>query len=459
MKKYLYLNIFIWGAFLSLLLVSCDSFLDADSPIDAVPEDEVFQSDATATSAVNGLYARFMGTNTPTLMFNGGIGVMTGLGADEIHDFDGEYQDYENNEIIYTEFGPVVTIWTTTYEMIYHINACIKGLEGNTLITPDLRDDLLGQAYFIRALSYFYMTNLYGPLPIVTETEYEENRLKSRSPSSEVYELILSDLSKAETLMKAPDAQNIRANLNAVLALDARVQLYLEEYENAADRATSLIEASYGLDSLDQVFKRTSVETIWQVDGVLPTYPNTFDAYFYSPEVGGVPSYTVTDDLLDSFEDGDKRKEQWIGSYKYIDSVTYYYPNKYTQIYDAPATESNVIFRLAEQYLIRAEARAHLGDLDGAASDLNEIRKRAGLKDYDGAVEKIALLEAIAHENRIEFFSEWGHRWFDLKRTGKIDEVMTAFKPGVWKNTAHLWPIPQTEINKNPNLLPNNDGY
>src|SRR5690606_33452932 len=113
---------------------------------------------------------------------------------------------------------------------------------------------------------------------------------------------------------------------------------------------------------------------------------------------------------------------------------------------------------LSEQYLIRAEARAQLGDLKDALKDLNLIRKRAGLepKVLNG---KSELLDAIFRERQVELFAEWGHRWLDLKRTGEVDGVMekVALQKGgdTWTSDKQWWPIPQQELHNNPNLTQN----
>src|SRR5690606_34695087 len=120
--------------------------------------------------------------------------------------------------------------------------------------------------------------------------------------------------------------------------------------------------------------------------------------------------------------------------------------------------EYSVVMRLAEQYLIRAEARAQQGNLagpNGAESDLDMVRNRAGLDDVVG-MGKNALLDAIMRERRVELFTEFGHRWLDLIRTGRADSVL-ATKPD-WDAQDKLWPIPQRELDTNPNLT-QNDGY
>ena len=118
-----------------------------------------------------------------------------------------------------------------------------------------------------------------------------------------------------------------------------------------------------------------------------------------------------------------------------------------------------MVLRFAELYLIRAEARAQQNKLTGAnsaASDINVIRTRAGLSNTT-ATTQAALLLAVEKERQVELFTEWGHRWFDLRRTGRIDAVLSAVKP-TWKPTAALFPIPYLEIQRNP-LLTQNNGY
>jgi len=117
-----------------------------------------------------------------------------------------------------------------------------------------------------------------------------------------------------------------------------------------------------------------------------------------------------------------------------------------------------MVLRLAEQYLIRAEARLQQGnDLTGAAGDLNAIRHRAGLADMStGSASD--LMTALTHEKQIEFFAEWGHRWLDLKRWGTATSVLSADKGITVTTSALLFPIPVADIIADANLR-QNPGY
>jgi starch-binding outer membrane protein, SusD/RagB family len=167
--------------------------------------------------------------------------------------------------------------------------------------------------------------------------------------------------------------------------------------------------------------------------------------------------------LLTAFEANDNRKVSWVGSIL-SGGITYNYPNKYKKgNFDVaqPITEYSMVLRLAEQYLIRAEARAKQNNLSGAIADLDTIRTRANLPKLADNLSKDQVLAATEQERRIELFTEWGHRWLDLKRTNRIDAVMTnvAVKKGTtWNSDWQYYPIPLTDIQRNRNLM-QNTGY
>jgi len=191
---------------------------------------------------------------------------------------------------------------------------------------------------------------------------------------------------------------------------------------------------------------------------------NTQDAYYFilpstGPNISGQSSY-LSSNLLNSFETGDNRRTNWVGSVT-VAGTTYYYPYKYkANGLNAQVSEYAMMLRLGEQYLIRAEARAQQGNISGSATDLNTIRTRAGLANT-AANSQPALLAAITHERQVELFTELGQRWLDLKRNGNVDAIMSVacpLKGGTWNTNQQLYPLPLGDLQKDANLT-QNPGY
>jgi len=112
------------------------------------------------------------------------------------------------------------------------------------------------------------------------------------------------------------------------------------------------------------------------------------------------------------------------------------------------------MLRLAEQYLIRAESNAHLSNFDEARRDINYIRQRAEMLDFHSVDDKATVLLEVEAQRKLELMCEWGHRWLDLKRTGRADGILSAIKPK-WDSWDIWYPIPQDEITNNPNMEQN----
>jgi hypothetical protein len=240
------------------------------------------------------------------------------------------------------------------------------------------------------------------------------------------------------------------------MALLARAYLYRQRWSDAETAASAVIGSGlYSLDSLNNIFLASSNEAILQLTNPGLTY--TWDGYFLAQAISSVPRYQLTPTLLNAFEPGDGRKTHWIKATT-VSGTTYYSPYKY-KVSGSTATtalELTTILRLTEQYLIRAEARAQQGNTTDAATDLNIIRKRAGLAPTT-ATSAADLLAAIYHERQVELFSELGHRWLDVKRTGQADAVFGLDKSG-WTSAATLYPIPYTDMQRDP-YLTQNAGY
>jgi hypothetical protein len=365
--------------------------------------------------------------------------------------------------------------WRNFYNYIFTCNSVIEGLQGSVGLTPVVEQQLMGEAKFMRALFYFYLVNLYGDVPLVLGTDYKANSQVARMPATRVYQQVVADLKDAQGLLtnSFPDLTLLKTSLErvrptrwAAMALLARVYLYTGDWPNAEAQADSVIAHSplFGLSALTSVFLKNSTEAIWQLQPVTTgSITNTSDAVaFIIPASGPSVSYPVylSSHVTDSFETGDKRRTTWVGSVV-AGGKTYNYPYKYkVNAAAAPVSEYLMVLRLAEQYLIRAEARVQQGNAAGVA-DLNVIRTRAGLSGYAGSMDKASLLSAILHERKVELFCELGHRWLDLKRTGKADAVMSAVTPtkgGAWSATDQLYPLSAGDLQEDPNLVQNR-GY
>lgn len=471
-----------------IIISSCKKIVDVGPPSTQITSENVYSSDASAIAVLNGLYTKLSATNYSTSATIPTITMWAGLSADEFTLWSGatlaNQIAYYRNELKAQSPAAGPEFWNNVYPLIYICNSAIEGLNASAMLTPLVKQQLIGEAKFMRAFFYFYLVNFYGDVPIVLNTVYTVNALLPRSPKEMVYEQIVLDLKDAQSLLldgyvkgdgvslySIASAEKVRPNKAVATALLARVYLFIERWSDAEIQATAVISnISYDTVSLNKVFLKNSKEAIWQLQPVtFGAITNTPDAVTFVLTVapaGANNSHPVflSQRLLIAFELGDQRKlpGNWINAY--TDALgTYYYPYKYKDVSTgttATPTEYLTIFRLSEQYLIRSEARAQQGNIIGAQSDLNIIRRRAGLANTN-ANDKSSLISAIFRERQVELFSELGHRWLDMKRSSIIDSVMTVvtiLKGGTWKSSQQLYPLPVSDLLRNPNLA-QNGGY
>lgn len=445
-----------------LLVSSCDSFVEVDLPESQLTNTAVFDNYNTASAALTDIYSKLRDqgllSGTPS-----GLSNQLGNYSDELSCYsapgDPALLFYTNS--LLASNTTIAEYWNISYNQIYAANAIIQGIENSNALTDKQKNTLKGQSLFVRALLHFYLTNLYGAVPYVTSIDYKSNNIVKKSARAEVYLNLISDLESAVSLLEPTygNPDRIVPNKFTAQALLARVYLYKEDYSQASNAASAVLNASqlYALeDNLDLVFRKASKETLWQLQPSVEG-KNTDEAGSFIFFSGPPPLVALTDDLVNSFAANDLRKSSWILAVS-DGTDTWYHCYKYKEFeYTPTSVEYSIVFRLAEQYLIRAEARAFEGDLIGAKEDLDKIRKRAGLNPTP-AITKEELLEAIEKERRWELFTEYGHRFFDLKRSRRIDAVLSVKKPG-WNTTDVLFPLPQNELSVNLNLRPQNSGY
>lgn len=458
LRKYLFLLITAGS-----LLTGCKKLVTVDQPTNQLLTSAVFQNDNTAKLAVTGMYNNMAnGSLQANRYYTTIIPAMT---ADELYFYTNTTLDqYRYNSILATD-NSNYQIWQESYQTIYYANAIIEGTQASAGMTESYKNTAIGEARFIRAWLHFNLLNFYGDVPLITTTNVSETALAPRTATATVYEQIIADLKDAQTLLDTANLKSTnktRANKWAATALLARVYLFTGDWANAEAQATAVINNTglyslYSTAEMNTVFQANSKEAIWQLIHQQSTAGYTYLGSQLLPGTSTSPKFVLTNQLLNAFEAGDKRKANWTNTIN-VSTTTYYYPNKYKQYTTATTNiEYLMELRVAEQYLIRAEARARQEKTGDAQYDLNAIRNRAGLANTT-ATTKDDLLTAIMKERQVELFTEMGHRWFDLKRTNTIDAVMNAAKPGTWASNAAKYPIPQTARNSNVNLG-QNEGY
>jgi hypothetical protein len=449
------------------VLTSCKKYLQSDPPVSSLEKSAVFANDGQAIAALTSIYTNILGSGNYASGGTYSITMFAGVSSDDLIDYDNTALPFYQNQLT-PNISSISSLYSTPYKTIYISNAVLEGLIASNGVTQPVKQQLQGEALFMRAFAYFYLTNMFGEVPLQLTTDYRITSIASKSSVAEIYSQIVSDLKTAENLLLESYATTgrVRPNKSTVQALLARTYLYQKEWAEAEKYASIIIAKSnmYNLVAFDDIFKANSNEAIWQL--MPPVNTIVSDAALYIPTATNVAPGIVSlnpDVYLNAFEANDKRQTSWVRNYT-IGTTTYYYPYKYKNR-TATVTEYSTVFRLAEQYLIRAEARINQGKIDIGISDLNIVRQRplsTGINANTLAQLPLNLsqseaLVAVAKERRSELFSEWGHRWFDLKRIERANAVLSLIKPQ-WQPTDVLYPIPSNEMSRNQNIT-QNPGY
>lgn len=445
MKKLKYLLLFpLFSA------LGCSKMLDTKVPSNIQYDEAVYSDSSSTKSALMGLYSAVYSSNT---YGTGLLTILNSLYADETNSI--SYPTYFDNAVSLTDTF-LGNLWSDNYTSIYKANAIIEGVQSSTVLFPTTKQQMTGEALFMRSYLHFNLLNTFGNIPLITNTNLTVNAVAPQVSSELVYQQIISDLQQAIAYLPAnysvSGGERTRINKFAAIAFLSKVYLYKKDWANAEAQANLIIANTLFRmpTDLSTVFLNSSNEAILQFDNRPSGYVGLASSFV--PTAGAMPTYQVSEGLLGAFEGGDLRKTAWIGT-----SVGYSYPAKYKVArIGTGVSEYLTLFRLGETYLIRSEARARQNNVDGAKSDLNAVRNRAGLGNTV-ATDQPSLLQAIERERRVELFCEFGNRFFDLKRTGRADAVLGPQKVG-WKSNAVNYPIPSSQIGANINLK-QNPGY
>jgi hypothetical protein len=360
-----------------------------------------------------------------------------------------KYFDIASKQMNSTNLS-VNRMWNKAYAAIGLCNTILENI-GNATI--DKQERYKGEARFIRGIVYFELLRFFGesstglgvPLLLHSTQKVEDIQYPSRAQIEEVYSHIIDDLTFAQKVL--PETNGIYANSYSATAFLARVYLQKGDYQNAYSQSDSLIQSNlYRLaDSVKNAFNaQTSKESIFEIS-VRNNPGIVYDGLtsFYCCDEGSTYYAIVEIDsaFISLYDSSDQRRSKLIyvglcdgGN---VTSAKWLDPN------------ANIpVIRLAEIYLIRAEAGFRLGKINGVLNDVNLVRKRAGAHEY------LSIdLSAILLERQLELAFE-GHRIHDFRRIGKI--VTFPDSSQVDYNAAQfVMPIPQNDINTNKNLVQN----
>ena len=434
---------------ISLSTVSCSDFLD-QKPDNYISDAAVIQTLSSAKAALNGAYHDLASSSYyGGQYFDAGVN----LAADNVtwtgslnyyYDFDTHQYSAENQLLSYAWYAIYATV-NQTNQVIDKVTVLNDGSESE-------RRRIIAEATVIRSLAFFDLARTWGNIPVVKQATSSPTQFDGvkQTKAKDVYQLVVDDvLAIYNDLSESSD--RVHVTRSAADAFLARVYLYLEQWDKAEQYASKVIDnGNYALGTIQNLIdNKETAESIWEL-AYSSSFTNQQSTYWRSPDQGGRhewgPSKELVQLLADPTVGGDRKAF-------YQDFSSAQVPDYFvgTLYHRSTLDDDVIIFRLAEQYLIRAEARANQQNVSGALSDLNIIRRRANISEIVDVASTQELLNLIADERRVELALE-PHRWFDLIRTGKAESVL-----GI-KTYQTIFPIPYNDIQADKDLV-QNDNY
>ena len=475
-------------ALLLLPIMSCQDFLEED-PKGQLAGTELLSTQQGLESALAGTYKPLQftwisGFNTAALnaVLMGSDDMTTHPASNKqgLRDFDVFIHSDQNDRM------PM--IWNGCYRSIQNANAIIENFQEATG-DPAVINQVGGEAHFLRAFSYYWLTRLWGEIPIIRSSSYSDEILTiTKSSVSEVYALIESDLKVAEQLLGDTKPAPGRANLGSAKALLADVYLTMagwplkdeSKYALAATKAKEVLDgqSTYGfalLDNFEDLWAGSSAGNAEEVfalhfcGGCAWYSANAIWGSACMPsEENGWDDYFAEINFYNNFPEGPRKEATFYTEFYPVDSdpipwemsaTKHPYFAKFRGGWDTWQTSMpTTMIRLAHVHLIYAEAQAMSSSPDADAyAAVNVIRQRAGLEHLPTGLSQVEFQEAVLQERAWEFAGEYT-RWFDLVRSEKVeaanadkhaDEIpitVTIGKEQYWL------PIPASEVAINPNL-------
>jgi starch-binding outer membrane protein, SusD/RagB family len=479
-------KLYLIAAAVLLITTKCSEDFLVRPPQNQITVESFWTTDQDAILAVNSIYDALqtdMGYRLGGLMFGD-------VAGDDMTSFDVEWFVPHDNFTVNATDKQVLRAWRAWWAGVARANAVLDRVPAIKM-DATLKQRLLNEAKFLRGVSYFNIVTIWGDAPLVThEIDNSEVFTLTRQPQAEIWAQIEQDFLDAEALPLSYTSEAGRATSGAAKAFLSRSYLYQNKFQQAADKAKEVINLGI-YDLHDEYIKNyqtafeNSKESIFEVQFIagtggwgnnegnwVPSYTGPGGNKYVPSGAWGIVLPAATAKAL--YEANDKRRAVNLFEAGSVYNNTPFDPTwsqtgsmlaKYI-VGDLPvSTEGPVdaernmpIIRYAEVLLIYAEALNELGQTAAAEPYLNKVRERAGLADLTG-LGKDAFREAVMQERRIEFFGE-GHRFFDLRRWGKLDEYVRviAGKANYTEPKNLYFPIPQSERDLNP-ALEQNTGY
>lgn len=501
------LKTYILAIMASMALTSClekhpeDSIL-AENSINTIEEADQF---------IIGLYSSYLSGS----LYSGYLTLLPDLQTDLVYAVEGYTNTYGNIwrwDILATN-SEITAVYGSLYNIIGQCNfflGKVDGMENKLVNEYDLKklDQLKGEAYFARALAYSELIKLYckayegdeeakKELGVVLVTKFEGNEPITRSSLYDSYQLVLQDLDRAAKLLKLEDDYDAAYdgalysspyfNEFVVYSLRARVALYMKDYKAAIEYSSKVIDSGhYRLSSASQIYTAgqtyyqymwshdLSTESIWQVGFTINSYGGALGRIFFNYDYRSFkPDYVPAQWVLNLYNTADQRYGAFFGQYTtgYSHGLTWpllikYWGNEEFLGHNILQTSQPKVFRLAEQYLIRAEAYANQEspNYGKASTDLTTLRKAR----YSGnggtiSIDQSNAMDVIEEERVRELYME-GFRLMDLKRWHKgfkrkpqSQSLSNGSSLTVEKDDPlFVWPIPQHELESpGANIQPN----
>ena len=464
---------FLIGMGLFTMTACSEEFLE-QTPEQSLSIENAVEDLVSLRAAVNGVYNNFQTAN----MYGWDLPLIPDLRGDNA------YVSFNNagRFLVFDEYrltdqsGRVSGEWNQHYEVIVNTSNIINRFPEATFLSTEMEDanQLLGEAYAQRALTYWNLLRLFAEpytndggaspgVPITNVGTTGEIVTPARESVAAGYAQVVSDFQAAIPLMT--ENNDGRFTKEAAQALLAKVYLYMEDWSSAESLASEVIASeNYSLYAGETEWVSSwgslGSEDLFAVANALPDNLGT-NSIGGILDQDGYGDVLATQDLYDAYAESDFRRSMLTpGSRVSGEEDAIFADGKYPE--GQRGADFIRVIRLSDVYLIRAEARAELGDEEGARSDLNAIAQRADT-EYDAEdASGEELIEAIIEERRKELAFE-GDRVYDLMRRQmtwtKYRNPTLENEEVSWDNAQLINPIPRAELDNNPNINENNPGY